>query len=182
MEIPAAFVYLGTALVLTSVAAFHDVRKQRISNRLTGPSVIIGLFIHLFLGGLSQFGLALLAGIIAGGIFFVFYLAGGMGGGDVKLMSAVGCMVGSRYIQDVLLATVIIGAFSALVLALIRGRLRTTLFNVAALFEHHRAAGLTAHPELNLRNDMALRLPYALPIALGCLTVLTVQVCRGVKL
>ena len=34
--------------------------------------------------------------LLAGGIFFLLFLLGGMGGGDVKLMAAVGAWVGLR--------------------------------------------------------------------------------------
>ncbi|RXH54337.1 A24 family peptidase [Granulicella sibirica] len=182
MAVPAAFVYLGTALIVASVAAFHDVRERRISNRLTGPSVLTGLLIHFVLGGFRQLGLSLLGGMIAGGIFLFFYLAGGLGAGDVKLMTAVGCITGIGYIRDILLVTVILGAVFAIILAFAHGRVRTTLANVSILLAHHRTAGLTAHPELNLGNRATLRLPYALPIACGCLTVFAMQVFRGAEL
>ena len=56
----------------------------------------------------------------------------------------------------------------AIGLALLRGRLKETLFNVAALTAHHRESGLTPHPELNVENASMLRLPYGLAIAAGC--------------
>jgi prepilin peptidase CpaA len=63
----------------------------------------------------------------------------------------------------------LIGALMGVALALYRGRLRETVFNVITLVQHHGAEGLAAHPELNVRNVATLRLPYALPIAAGCL-------------
>ena len=39
---------------------------------------------------------SLAAGLIGGVLFLIFYLAGGMGAGDVKLITAVGCMAGSQ--------------------------------------------------------------------------------------
>jgi len=110
-----------------------------------------------------------LAGLMAGGVFLLFFLAGGMGAGDVKLMTAVGCLVGTSNIKDVLISTVVIGAVMGIALAIYRGKLGETLRNVFTLVQHHRVAGLEAHPELNVRNPASLRLPYALPIAAGCL-------------
>jgi prepilin peptidase CpaA len=41
------------------------------------------------------------------------------------------------------------------------------MVNVCTLAVHHRTSGLEPHPELNLDNAQALRLPYALAIAAG---------------
>jgi prepilin peptidase CpaA len=181
MAVPAPFIYLGTALAFAAIAAFTDVRERRIPNRLTGPGVLTGLLLHLALGGLNQLGLSLLAGLIAGTIFLLFYLAGGMGAGDVKLITAIGCIAGLAFLRDILLATVILGAIFALVLALVRGRLRQTLANVFILMVHHQAAGLTPHSELNVTSRASLRLPYAVPIAAGCLVALCLEISRGVR-
>jgi prepilin peptidase CpaA len=174
MVVPAQFVYVGAAVVFAGVASVHDVREARIPNKLTGPGILAGLLLHLTLGGPKQLGWSLLAGVIAGFTFFLFYMAGGMGAGDVKLITAVGCIAGISSIKEVLLATVIIGGVFAVALALYRGKLRQTANNVVSLVAHHQANGLTAHPELNLSNKGTLRLPYALPIALGCLFALCI--------
>ena len=92
-----------------------------------------------------------------------------MGAGDVKLMTAVGCLAGTAYLMDILIATVLTGAVLGVALALYRGRLRQTIANVLTLVSHHVAEGFSAHPELNVGNPATLRLPYAFPIAAGCL-------------
>ena len=55
----------------------------------------------------------------------------------------------------------------AIGLAFLRGQLKQTLFNVAALASHHQQQGLTPHPELNVLNASTLRLPYGIAIAAG---------------
>ena len=112
--------------------------------------------------------LAAAAGLIAGAIFLLFFLAGGMGGGDVKLMAAVACLAGTRSVAELLAATAIMGGVFALLLAAYRGRLRETFRNLRSLLTHHRQEGLKPHPELNVTNTYSLRLPYALAIAAGC--------------
>jgi prepilin peptidase CpaA len=130
-------------------------------------------------GGPAELGLSALAGLIAGGVFLLFFLAGGMGAGDVKLMTAVGCLAGAANIKDVLISTVLIGAVMGIALAVYRGRLRQTLGNVLTLVQHHHAEGLEAHPEINVRNATTLRLPYALPIAAGCLLTFILSSGKG---
>ena len=124
-------------------------------------------------------GSSLLAALIAGSCFFLIFLAGGMGAGDVKLMAAVGSIVALPALELVMLATVFAGAVFALGLAAYHGRLRTTAANVGALVAHHSRRGLAPHPELNLSNQSSLRLPFALPIAAGCAVLLVSLLIGG---
>jgi prepilin peptidase CpaA len=160
--------YLCASLLCAVCGAVCDVRTRRIPNLLTGTSILAGLLLHLVVGGWRQMGLAALAGLIAGAVFFIFFVAGGMGGGDVKLMTAVACLAGTTPVAELLAATAIMGGVFALLLAIYRGRLRETFHNLGSLFTHHRMEGLTPHPELNLTNTHSLRLPYGLAIAAGC--------------
>ncbi len=89
---------------------------------------------------------ALAGGLICGIVFLLFYLAGGMGAGDVKLIAAVGCLAGLSNAGYVLVLTALSGGVMAIGLALIRGRLKETLFNVGTLTVHHKQSGLKPHP------------------------------------
>jgi prepilin peptidase CpaA len=114
--------------------------------------------------------LAALGGcLLAGAIVIVFYALRAMGAGDLKLLAALGSIVGPRHVINILVATGIAGGVLALIYAAYRGRLRTTLSNVGAVLRFHAWAGLQAHPELNLDNPATLRLPYGLAIATGTL-------------
>lgn len=169
MALNAQLIYLAAAMIVAFIGGGSDLRSRRIPNRLTGPAILAGLVLHLSLGGPMQLGSSALAGIIAGSVFLLFFLAGGMGAGDVKLMTAVGCLAGLDHLVELLVAIAIIGGVMGFALALYRRQLRATLLNVLALFYHHSEQGLTTHPELNVRNVATLRLPYAVPIAAGCL-------------
>ncbi len=162
-------IYGAASILIASAGAFTDLRTRRIPNLLTGNAILFGLLLHLTLGGLPQLGSSILGGLVAGAIFLVFYLAGGMGAGDVKLITAIGCILGLGSIRPAILAIVLIGGLCAIALALYKGALRKTLSNVATLIAHHRSSGLTAHPDLNVANAATIRLPYGLPIAAGCI-------------
>jgi prepilin peptidase CpaA len=179
MTINPQTIYLEAALVCASIASLYDLRTRRIPNKLTLPAILAGLTLHLVRGGPTELGLSALAGLIAGGVFLLFFLAGGMGAGDVKLMTAVGCLVGTGSIKDVLISTVLIGGIMGVGLAIYRGRFRQTIRNVITLMHHHKAEGLEAHPEINVRNTASLRLPYALPIAAGCLLTFVLTSGKG---
>src|ERR1700712_5312128 len=134
--------YIVAALACASVAGVYDLRTRRIPNKLTLPAIFAGLLLHLIIGSPAEMGWAALAGLIAGGIFLLFFLAGGMGAGDVKLMTAVGCLVGAHNVRDVLISTVLIGAVMGIAMAIYRGRFREIVLNVIALVRHHGAEGL----------------------------------------
>ena len=69
----------------------------------------------------------------------------------------------------VLLATAICGGVLAMVYAIYKRRIGATLRNVGSVLQFHAASGIQAHPELNLDNPSALRMPYGLAIAGGTL-------------
>jgi prepilin peptidase CpaA len=162
-------VFAGASLLCAGIGAVHDLREGRIPNRVTGPAIVAGLMIHWIAGGGHALADSALAGLIAGAICLIFFVAGGMGAGDVKLMAAVGCISGLAQLPLVIIATAIAGAVFAVAVSLGHGRLRETLRNVGALLLHHGRRGLRPHPDLNLTNARTLRLPFALPIAAGCL-------------
>jgi prepilin peptidase CpaA len=164
--------FIAGSVLCAGIGSVHDVRERRIPNRVTGPAMVAGLVLHTVLGGWHGLGGSALAGLIAGGIFLVFFLAGGMGAGDVKLMAAVGCIAGTAHLPLVVISTALAGAVFALAVSVARGRLRETLRNVGELLLHHGRVGLKPHDELNLDNARTLRLPFALPIAAGCLITL----------
>ena len=109
----------------------------------------------------------LAGGAIAGGIFFLLYLVRGMGGGDVKLMTAVGCLTGVPTVFHIMLACALAGGIMALGIVLYRSSARRTLRNVWELLRFHAAHGAQVHPTLNIDNPQTTRLPYALAIAAG---------------
>jgi prepilin signal peptidase PulO-like enzyme (type II secretory pathway) len=77
---------------VTIVAATTDIWKYKVYNWLTFPTLICGLIYWLFAAGLSGVGMSF-AGLIVGfGSLVVFYALGGVGAGDVKLLSAIGCL------------------------------------------------------------------------------------------
>lgn len=162
-------ILLLCALALALAAAVVDVRRQRIPNWLTYPGIILGMvFRSVFFGWKGL--LSSLAGCaIAGGIVLVFYMVRAMGAGDVKLLAAIGSMVGTQHAFVVLIATAIAGGVLALAVALRSGQLGSTMRNTFALMRFHFSSGLNAHPEITLDNPSAARMPYGLAIAAGTL-------------
>jgi len=161
---------LLAALLLAFTAAATDLKERRIPNWLTYPGILLGFAARgVVYGWKAGFLSALLGCLLAGGIMLVFFMVRAMGAGDVKLMAAIGSFVGPRDAATVLVATGICGGVLAIAYALYRRRMLSTLKNVGSVLRFHAWAGVQAHPELNLDNPTALRMPYGLAIALGTL-------------
>lgn len=171
--------YATAAVLCALIGATYDVKYRRVPNFLTGPALVFGLALHASFGGWRDLGTAAAATFVSGLIFLVFYLAGGMGAGDVKLIAAVACIAGLPRVGPLLILTALAGGAMALLLVLARGRVKETASNVGALVIHHRNNGLTPHPELNVSNTTTLRLPYAVAIATGSVLALCLLVVKG---
>ncbi len=164
-------VLLSVALVLAAVAAVLDVQQRRIPNWLTFPGIVLGLALRGTLLGWKGVGGALAGCLLAGGIFLLFYTVRAMGAGDVKLAGAIGSLLGPADAAVMLLATAICGGVLAIAYAVLRHRIRATVMNLGTVLRFHVWAGLHIHPELNLDNPVALRMPYGLALAAGTLYV-----------
>lgn len=172
-------VFLGGALLVAVIGAVTDVISRRIPNWLTYSAILIAILGRGLLQGWHGLGSALGGGLIGGGAFLGFFLLHAMGGGDVKLIAAVGCMAGPSPAVEIVLTSAIAGGILGLIVSLWRGRLRTVLANVVDLVKFHAVAGAEVHPNLNLSNPQAARMPYGLAIAAGVLYSVLALYRRG---
>lgn len=125
-------------VALLIASAVTDVLRGKIYNVLTYPAIAAGVLGHTLLGGLQgeaamgSIGLiGSLAGLAAGFLpMLVVWMAGGIGGGDAKIMAAIGALMGPAFTLD----TLFWGLAAALVMAIIvmirRRILRRTLGRV----------------------------------------------------
>src|SRR4051794_10656465 len=91
------------------VGAWLDVRDAKIPNWLTYGGILAALGLRAALMGQHGLRMGGLGLAIAGGIFSIMFLAGGIGGGDVKLMGAVGAWAGSDQIPVILISAALAG-------------------------------------------------------------------------
>ena len=110
---------LSTAVLLLwgVPIVYFDLTRHRIPNFLTYSGLLAGLLIFLLFrrDQLTDFPIAFL---IAFGVYYVCYMFGWLGGGDVKLMSMVGLLGGKGFLVEVMLYSAVIGGLIALGVAL----------------------------------------------------------------
>jgi prepilin peptidase CpaA len=98
------------ALALGVAAVVDDLRRRRISNRIT----VVGLAAGVAVGALEQgwrgLGSSLAGAAVGFAAFLLCYWLGGLGAGDLKLMAAFGALLGPA---GALLAAVIGAAAGA---------------------------------------------------------------------
>jgi prepilin peptidase CpaA len=169
---------LFDALAVAIAAAVMDVQQQRIPNWLTYPAMLAGLLLRSYYFGWNGLLTGIAGCLLAAGIVFLFFAVRAIGAGDLKLLAALGALVGPQYSVTILLATAIAGGVLALAYASFRGRTRETLTNVGSVMKFHAWGGLHTHPEINLDNPAALRMPYGLAIAAGTLYTFAIAIGR----
>ncbi len=173
--LPAALALALAALVV--VAGLYDIRFRRIPNWLVLAGLAAGFGGHGVIEGWGGLRTAALGFGLACLIYLPLYLLRGMGGGDVKLMAAVGSLAGAMLWLWIFIFTAILGGVCAIALALWKGRLAQTLRNVGFIATEI-ARGRAPHErreDLDVKNPEALRLPHGAVIALGTLAVLTLM-------
>lgn len=153
--------------VILAFACYGEIKARRIPNWLTLGSMALGLGAALIDGGGEGLTDSLLGLAVAGGLFLPFCLLGVVGGGDMKLMAAVGAITGWPMVLRVLCNTCIAGGLIAVAIMAWNGVLLTTLANAFRIMVgmQRRTKGLRNPPMV----------PYALAITIGTLIAVFFQ-------
>jgi len=148
------------AILVGLAAVIDDLKRRQIANWIPVTALAGGLAWQAFSYGWMGL-LYGLGGATAGfAVFMIFYVLGGMGGGDVKLMAGFGALLGASRLMEAALWTAGVGGLLALgVLGYrsVRNRLRRSP-NEVALAEQEQSA------EQKVKQES---IPYAPAIALG---------------
>jgi len=140
------------AILVGLAAMIDDLARRQIANWIPLAALAAGFGWQMGqsgLRGLLYAGIGTVTGFL---VFLVFYLLGGMGGGDVKLMAGFGALLGFHQLIAAALWTAGVG-----------GLIAVGVLGVRAL---RRALGWTASSTAKEEQDQE-SIPYAPAIALG---------------
>jgi prepilin peptidase CpaA len=148
------------------ICAAIDFSTRRVPNALTLSIAAVGIMAAAF--GVVDLppGMALVGFLTGFVLMLPGHVLGRTGGGDVKMMAALGAWMGPSMIFKAFLYSAIAGGLFALFVAVRRGRMRETLRGTANLV----AAGSSAKQEVEAV-DRDNRFPYAPAIAAGSVLV-----------
>lgn len=174
-------------VLLLLIAGFSDVKDKKVPNKLTFPIILLGFILNIMINGFNGIVISVLGFLLGLVIFFIPFAFGLMGGGDVKLMAAIGALMGWKF-------TLVSAAFSAVsgIVVVVgyliyKGRLFTyfkpyfvgmgRLILKYIDFPKESTMGekfkrFSYGNEVKQREEEKLYVPYALAIALGTLFVL----------
>ena len=156
-------------MIVLTVAIVTDLHSRRIPNWLVLPFLPLGVIVSCYLHGWQGL-LHSLEGVALGAAIYGFLaVMGGMGMGDVKLVAAIGAWIGPSQLFFALFATALVGGVMALGWAAVGGFMGDLAQNTGDLLIGFRKRGLRPHPELNLGNTLARKMPFAPAIAVGTL-------------
>lgn len=177
MPLPPGIVVILLPLLVG--AAGYDVAFRRIPNWLTASGVVAGLWMNTFLyqgwDGVRQS----LAGMALGfGVYFLLYLIRAMGAGDVKLMAAIGAMVGWQDWVGIFILTALLGGIAAIALMTMKKRVKKTLWNVSFALSEMKSgrAAYLSNEELDVRSGKSVGLPHGAVIAVAALAFIAASV------
>lgn len=101
------------AILVGLAATINDLARREIANWIPVAALVSGTAWQVSANGWKG-GLYALGGAAAGfAVFLIFYLLGGMGGGDVKLMSGFGALLGAGRLLEAALWTAAVGGVLA---------------------------------------------------------------------
>lgn len=107
-------VEMWVAGVVGLAATVEDIARRTISNWLPLAALAGGISSQMLAHGWKGL-LTALGGAVCGfAVFLVFYVLGGMGGGDVKLMAGFGAVVGLSRLFPFAFWTAVVGGIMAL--------------------------------------------------------------------
>jgi prepilin peptidase CpaA len=143
----------GCAISAASIGAIIDLGSRRIPNWLTVTTFVFGLLLNAWLHGVGGLVGALAGAALGLALLLPFYAIGAMGAGDVKLLGALGAVLGPQLLVTVAIYAAIAGGVLSLAILLGRGRLMLALSEIVVQHRVPTRSGATA--------------PYGVAIAAG---------------
>ncbi len=157
---------------LITACAYTDIARGQVYNHLTLPAIVLGLVLAaasaLAVGSWAPL-VASAAGLAIGfGALYLFFRAGQLGGGDVKLMAAVGALQGYPRILSILFFAALVGSVLGIGAALWRGQLWKSLRGAGRTLVLRPDAPQLAEAETGgLGGPVGPTIPFGFAIAAG---------------
>lgn len=167
------------------IAAYFDLKERKIPNKITFPAMIWGIVFLTVISGLKGLQTGIVGCLFGFAVFFIPFAMGFMGGGDVKMMAAIGSMLGWHQSALVVVYTAITGGIIVIVMAIYKKQLKRIVLATVGLILNpilKKIYIMTSNNKiLSLQNKLSTHkferkkeyIPYGLALAIG--TLLTIS-------
>jgi prepilin peptidase CpaA len=152
-------------IALAAIAAVSDIRGRRVSNELVLVICFAGLARHALALDAAAVALGVAGTAVGLAMLLPAFAARWVGGGDVKLLAALGAWLGPWGVLVGGLYGIALGGLLAIAMAVAGGAGREVAHNLGT-------ALVTLSSPVAPRRRRALMVPLAVPLALGCAIVL----------
>lgn len=152
------------AVFLAAWAGAMDWRYRRIPNWLTVPGLLAGIAVNTFMRGWPGAKSSLLGAGLGLLVLLPFVLIKALGGGDWKLIGAVGACLGPTRLIAVLIGSIFVAGIMAIGMIIYKGRIKQSVGNMARMLR----AFVTLHlpgPEVSLDNPESAKIPFGVAVA-----------------
>jgi prepilin peptidase CpaA len=150
----------SVALAVGLLASGEDLWRRNISNWIPASALAGALLVQTLNGGWHGLGQWFLGGLAGFCVFLIFFLLGGMGGGDVKLMAGFGALLGPSRLVEAAILTAAIGGIMAMFVMIKREVVRFWRRRNSSDKQIEAGSAPVSQPEDN-------SIPYAPAITLG---------------
>lgn len=157
---------LSIILLVFLIALYFDLRYQRIPNLLCTVTLLTGFIVQCYFAGWAGLLSALIGATLALIILFPAFYFRLLGGGDVKLMVAIGAFLDVNWLLWTLVYALMAGAITSLFLALYK--LGWQAFK-EILLHYLRCLYLRQFIRASNPDFLKMQIPYAPALALGWL-------------
>jgi prepilin peptidase CpaA len=102
-------------LLIVSMALFTDLKERRIPNVLTYGGAALGVIVHTAQSGWGGMADSILGLLVGMALLLIPFFMGGIGAGDVKLLGAIGALMGIQFVFYTMLWAAIAGGCLSLI-------------------------------------------------------------------
>lgn len=173
----------AATIIAVGLAAFLDTKSRRIPNWLTlttAAAALVGGFFFFVLqgdwqGGWDWLQFSARGWLVGIAIFLIPFMLGGMGGGDVKLLGAIGALKGMSFVIETALLGALWGGLLAIIAILLKKRPDILVRFGYGIKLFTMTGGQVGKefmvPDENINEKRKIYVPYGIAIFLGVLTV-----------
>lgn len=154
-------------ILLLTVGLYMDIRYRRLPNWLTIPVIVIGIVMRSVDAG--WFGaLDAIGGVLFAFVLILPFIHGGLGGGDLKFLAAIGALKGFYFVLWSSLLGAVLGGIVSVVILLRQGRLRYEIWRCFLAFRNLGVAR-EERPDLKPQRTRDSLFPYGIVLVMGAI-------------